>query len=104
MQPQEISESTKKTLEGGKVSRILSIKLSNMGFPKPNKIPGSSRRPLSELSPDEIDYEQLKRKEGPKGSVCVDIEDGVLEENCKEIVIDTLLDISDEDLRIVLQN
>ena len=26
------------------------------------------------LSPDEIDYEQLKRKEGSKGSVCVENE------------------------------
>ena len=49
-------------------------------------------------------YEQLNRKEGSKGSVCVDIEDGVLEENRNEIVIDNLLDIPEEDLGIVLQN
>ena len=73
-------------------------------FSKVKQLPGSGRRPLSELSPDELDYEQLKRKEGSKGSVCVDIEDGVLEENLNEIVIDNLLDISEDDLGIVLQN
>ena len=47
------------------------------GLSKAKPLPGSGRRPLSELSPDEIDYEQLKRKAGSKGSVCVDIEDDV---------------------------
>jgi len=75
-----------------------------MGFQKAKQLPGSGRRPLLELSPDEIDYEHLKRKEGSKGSVCIDTEDGVLEENRNEIVIDNLLDISEEDLGIVLQN
>ena len=57
-----------------------------------------------QLSPDEIHYEQLKRKEGSTGSVFVDIEDDVWEEICNEIVIDDFLDISEEDIGIVLQN
>ena len=72
------------------------------GFSKAKQLPGSGRRPLSELSPDETDYKQLKRKEGSKGSVCIDIEDGVLEENRNQIVIVNLLDISEDDLGIVL--
>jgi len=47
---------------------------------------------------------QLKRKEGSTGSVCVDVEDDVWEENRNEILIDYLLDITEEDIGIVLQN
>ena len=64
----------------------------------------SSLRELMKLSPDEIDYEQLKRKEVSKGSVCVENEADVWEENRNEIVIDDLLDILEEDIGIVLQN
>ena len=62
-----------------------------------------SFRVLMKLSPDEIDYEQLKR-EGSKGSVCVENEADAWEENRNEIVIDDLLDILEEDIGIVLQN
>ena len=64
----------------------------------------SSLGELMKLSPDEIDYEQLKRKEVSKGSVCVENEADVWEENRNEIVIDDLLDILEEDIGIVLQN
>ena len=63
----------------------------------------SSLRKLMKLGPDEIDYKQLKRKEGLKGSICIDIADDVWEENRNEIVFD-LLDISEEETGIVLQN
>ena len=63
----------------------------------------SSLQELMKLSPDEIGYEQLKRIERSKGSICVDIEDDLWEKNCNKIVIDDLLDISEEDIGIVLQ-
>ena len=55
-------------------------------------------------TPNLRDYEQLKRKEGSKGSVCVENEADVWEENRNEIVIDDLLDILEEGIGIVLQN
>ena len=64
----------------------------------------SSLCELMKLCPDETDDEQLKRKEGSKGSVCVENEADVWEENRNEIVIDDLLDILEEDIGIVLQN
>ena len=57
----------------------------------------SSLRKLMKVNPDEVDYEQLKRR----GSVCVDIEGDVREENRNEIVLDDLLDISEGDIGIV---
>jgi len=51
----------------------------------------STLQELMKLSPDEIGYEQLKRIERSKGSVCVDIEDDLWEKNRNEIVIDDLL-------------
>ena len=50
-----------------------------------------------------IDYEQLKRKEGPTGSVSVENEIDIWEENRNEIVIEDLLEVSEEDIGIVLQ-
>ena len=64
----------------------------------------SSLPELMKLSPDETDYEQLKRKEGSKGSVCIENEADVWEENRNEIVIDNLLEILEEDIGNVLQN
>ena len=55
------------------------------------------------LSPDEIDYEELKKKEGLTDSVSVENEADIFEENRNEIVIEDLLDIIDEDIGIVLQ-
>ena len=45
-------------------------------------------------SPDVIDYEQLKRKEVFKSSVCVENEVDAWEEDRNEIIIDDLLDMS----------
>ena len=63
----------------------------------------SSLRELMKLSPDEIDYEELKKKEGLTDSVSVENEADIFEENRNEIVIEDLLDIIDEDIGIVLQ-
>ena len=45
-------------------------------------------------SPDVIDYEQLKRNEVFKSSVCVENEVDAWEEDRNDIVIDDLLDMS----------
>ena len=49
---------------------------------------------LMKLSPDQIDYEQLQRKDVSKSSICIENEADALEENQNEIVLDDLLDIS----------
>ena len=63
----------------------------------------SSLRELMKLSPDEIDYEQLKRKEGLTDSVFVENEADILEEKRNEIGIEELLDIIEEEIGFVLQ-
>ena len=46
------------------------------------------------LSPDVIDYEQLKSKELFKNNACLENEADAWRKDQNEIVIDTLLDIS----------
>ena len=56
------------------------------------------------LSPDEIDYEQLKRKEESENHFYVDcVEEDRAEELCNEIEIDDLLGHLEEGLVIILQ-
>ena len=56
------------------------------------------------LSPDEIDYEQLKRKEESENHSYVDcVEEDRAEEHCNEIVIDDLLGHLEEGIVIILQ-
>ena len=61
MQPQELSEVMKKTLEGGNVSRILSIKVIKNGFSKAKKLRGSGRQPFSD-DLEELVYQWILSK------------------------------------------
>ena len=64
----------------------------------------SALQDLMKLSPDEIDYEQLKRKEESENHFHVDcIEEDRAEEHCNEIVIDDLLGHLEEGIVIILQ-
>ena len=64
----------------------------------------SALQDLMKLSPDEIDYEQSKRKEESENHFYVDcVEEDRAEEHCNEIVIDDLLGDLEEDIGIILQ-
>ena len=65
----------------------------------------SALRDMMKLSPDEIDYEKLKRKEESERNVYVDnVEQDIAEEDCNNaIVIDVLLGEFENDIGIVLQ-